>query len=152
MFFCKFVIISHWKRAEPFIWTNLNSLQPKMICAKLSWYWPTGSGEDFLNLSMYFRNFVIISPWKRARTFILSNLNPLHPRIIHAKFGWNWTSGSGEEDFKNLFMYLSNFEIISPWKIAGPFLWTNLNPLHPRIISAKFGRNSQSGSIWRRRF
>ena len=28
------------------------------------------------------------------------NLNPLHPRMLCAKFGWNWLSGSGEEDFK----------------------------------------------------
>ena len=26
------------------------------------------------------------------------NLNPLHPRMLCAKFGWNWPSGSGEED------------------------------------------------------
>ena len=35
---------------------------------------------------MYFRHFVIISPWKRARPFIWINLNPLHPRILCAKF------------------------------------------------------------------
>ena len=47
---------------------------------------------------MYFHYFVIISPWKRARPFIWTNLNPLHPRMLGAKFGWNWPSGSGEED------------------------------------------------------
>ena len=31
--------------------------------------------------------------------FIWTNLNPLHPRMLCAKFGWNWPSGSGEEDF-----------------------------------------------------
>ena len=30
--------------------------------------------------------------------FIWTNLNPLHPRILCAKFGWNWLSGSGEKD------------------------------------------------------
>ena len=30
--------------------------------------------------------------------FIWINLNPLHPRMLCAKFGWNWPSGSGEED------------------------------------------------------
>ena len=25
-------------------------------------------------------------------------MNPLHPGILCAKFGWNWPSGSGEED------------------------------------------------------
>ena len=49
---------------------------------------------------MYFRYFIIISPWKWARPFIWRNLNPLHPRMLGAKFGWNWPSGSREEDFK----------------------------------------------------
>ena len=52
----------------------------------------------FLILSMYFHYFIIISPWKRAWPFIWTNLNPLHPGILCAKFGWNWPSGSGEED------------------------------------------------------
>ena len=47
---------------------------------------------------MYFHYFVITSPWKRAGPFIWTNLNPLHPRMLCAKFGWNWLSGSGEED------------------------------------------------------
>ena len=76
--------------------------------------------------------------------FIWRNLNPLHPRMLCAKIGWNWLSGSGEEDFLILSMYFSLFVIISPWKRAGPFFWTNLNPLHPRIYF-KFGWNWLSG-------
>ena len=34
--------------------------------------------------------------------FIWTNLNPLHPRMLCAKFGWNWPSGSGEEN-KNVY-------------------------------------------------
>ena len=32
------------------------------------------------------------------------SIYPLHPRLLCAKFGWNWSSGSGEEDenVKNL--------------------------------------------------
>ena len=26
-----------------------------------------------------------------------TKLNPIHPRMLCAKFGWNWPSGSGEE-------------------------------------------------------
>ena len=33
------VIISPCKRAGPFIWTNLNPLQPRMLCAKFGWKW-----------------------------------------------------------------------------------------------------------------
>ena len=66
--------------------------------------WPNGSGEeDFLISSIYFRYFIIISPWKR------SGPNPLHPKIICNKFGWYWPSGYGEEDFYNLSMYFSQF-------------------------------------------
>ena len=99
MYFWYFVIISPCKRAGPFIWTNLNPLHPRMLCAKFGWNWPSGFGEgDFLISSMHFRYFVIISPWKRAGPFIWTNLNPLHPRMLWAKFGWNWPCGSGEED------------------------------------------------------
>ena len=82
-----------------FIWTNLNPLDPRMLCAKFGWNWPSGSGEeDFLISSMYFCYFKIISPWKRVGPFIWT-LNPLRPMMLCAKFGWNWHSGSGEGDF-----------------------------------------------------
>ena len=54
-------------------------------------------------------------------------------------FGWNWPSDSGEEDFLNLSMYFRNFIIFSPWKRAGPIIWTNLNPLQPRMIYGLVG-------------
>ena len=47
---------------------------------------------------MYFRNFVITSPWKRAGPFIWINLNPLQLRMLCVKFGWNWPTSSGEEE------------------------------------------------------
>ena len=47
---------------------------------------------------MYFRYFVIISPWKRAWPFIWTHLNPVHLRMFCAKFGWNWPRGFAEED------------------------------------------------------
>ena len=37
-----FVIIFPWKRAGLFIWTNINSLHPRMLCAKFVgtwWFW-----------------------------------------------------------------------------------------------------------------
>ena len=130
-----------------FIWRNLNPYHPRMLCAKFGWNWPSGSWEeDFLISSMYFRYFVIISPWKRTGPFIWRNLNPLHPRMLCAKFGWNWPSGSWEEDFLISSMYFRYFVLISPWKRARPFIWTNLNLLHPRMLCAKFGWNWPSGS------
>ena len=47
------MIISPLKRTWPFIWTNLNSLHPKIICTKFDWFWSAGYGEeDFLNFSV----------------------------------------------------------------------------------------------------
>ena len=97
-YFCIFVIISPLKRTCPFIWTNLNSLHPRMICTKFDRNWSSGSGEeDFLNFLVYFCFFAIISPCRKALPFIWTKLNPLAPRMICSKFGWNWPSGSGEE-------------------------------------------------------
>ena len=61
-----FVIISKCKKVWPFLLNKLNSSLPKdAFLAKSGWNWPRGSGnEDFLHLPMYFRYFVIISPWK----------------------------------------------------------------------------------------
>ena len=78
--------------------------------------------------------------------FIWVNLNPLHPRMFVAKFGCNWSSGSGEENYLISSMYFCYFLIISPWKKTGPFIWTNLNPLHQRMLCAKFDLNWPSGS------
>ena len=68
----------------------------------------------FFISSMYF-DISLLSPfWKRAGSFIWINLNSLHPRMLYAKFGRNWPSGCGEEDFLISFMYFHNFLIISP--------------------------------------
>ena len=98
MYFSYFVIISPLKRVGPFIWTNLSPHHPRWLCAKLSWNWPNGSGENFWISSMHFRYFVIISPWKRVGPIIWKHLNPLYPRMLCAKFDWNWPSGSEEEN------------------------------------------------------
>ena len=128
-------------------WTKLNPIHPRMLCAKFGWIWLSGSGEaDFYILSMYGRFFVIIFPWKKLGPFIWTKLNPLHPGMLCAKFGWNWLSGSGEEDFLILSMYFCFFVIISPWKRSGPFILTNLNLLHPRMHIDKFGWNWSSDS------
>ena len=102
---------------------KLESLHPTMLCVKFGWNWPSVSGEeDFLISSVYFRYFVIFSPWKRVEPFIWTNLNSLHPRMLWAKFCWNWLSGSGEEEFQISSMFFVYFIIISPWKRAGAFI------------------------------
>ena len=142
-----FKIISHWKRLCPFIWINLISFHPRMLWAKFGWNWLSWSGEeDFKILSMYFRYFIIISPSKRLWPVIWIKFNPLYPRIRWAKFGWNWQNSSGEEGLYILLIHFCYFIIISNWKRMWPFIWTNLNSLHPRMCCAKFGWNWPSGS------
>ena len=64
-------------------------------------------------------------------------MNPHHTRILCAKFGWNWPTGSGG-DFYNWSMYFHCFAIISPWKRAGPFIWTNWIPFIHRCFGPGF--------------
>ena len=86
---------------------------------------------------MYFSYFVIISTWKFVGSIIWTNLNPLHPRMHYLKFGWNYPSCSGEDDYSNSSMYFCNFVFISPWKRMGPSFEETWNPLHPRYFCAK---------------
>ena len=85
MYFDYLVINSPWKRTWPFNWINLNPLHPRMLVPN------TGSGEkdfkNFVNVLLLFRNYI---PLEKGTT--------LQARMIWAKFGWNWPSGSGEED------------------------------------------------------
>jgi hypothetical protein len=53
MYFYWFAIISPWRRAIPFIWTNLNPLPPRMIYAKSGPNWPCRSGEEVENVKVY---------------------------------------------------------------------------------------------------
>ena len=77
---------------------KLESPSHKNALCQFGWNWPSGSEEDFLFSSMHFRYFVMISAWIRARPFVWKNLNPHHPRMHCAKFGWNRLGGSGEDE------------------------------------------------------
>ena len=95
MYFRYFVIISPWKGAWPFIWTNLNSLCPRMLCAKFSSNWQSGPAGENLNIVIVFS---LLSPLGKGRGPSFEQIwIPFHPRILCAKFGWNGPSGSGED-------------------------------------------------------
>ena len=79
-------IISPWKKTLPFIWTKSNLFYPRILCVKFGRNWPSGFGENYSILSMYFLYFVIIFPWKRMWPFIWTYLNSLHPRMLWIKF------------------------------------------------------------------
>ena len=76
---------------------------------------------NFVNVFSLFHNY---SPFRRGHGRLFKKkLNPLHPRMICANFGWNWPGGSGEENFEISSMYFRYFIIIPPpWKGAWPFI------------------------------
>jgi hypothetical protein len=131
-----FVIISPLKRTWPFIWTNLNSLNPSIICTKFDWIWPAGSREEhfFLNFSAFLL-FHYYLPLEKAIPFIWTNLNLLHLRMISAKIG---PVVLEEKCFKwphPIFTFLW----LSPlWRGPGPLFEQTWISFYPRIICAKF--------------
>ena len=79
---------------------KLESLSPKDAWCQdwlklAQWFWKRRF-LNFVNVFSLFHNYL---PLEKGGSFIWTNLNPLHPKMLYAKFGWNWPSGSIEEDF-----------------------------------------------------
>ena len=98
--------------------------------------------QNLLNVFSHFPNFL---PLENNGPFIWINLNPLHPMLLCAKFGRYWPCGSGEEDVLKFVNVFSQFRNYLPLEKGRTFIWTNLSPLHPKMIYAKFGWNWPSG-------
>ena len=101
MYFRYFIIISPWKRAWPFIWTYWIPITQGCFVSSLHGFGQVVREKIFYNVVNVYLLFHNYLPWKRAWLFIWINLNSFHPRMHCAKFGWNWPSGSGEEDLFN---------------------------------------------------
>ena len=56
--------------------------------------------------------------------------------MIPARFGWNYQSNSGEENFYTSSMYLLLFCNCLPF-----FIWKKNESLYPKMLCAKFGLN-----------
>ena len=87
------------EKGEALHLNKLESHSPKdalcQVWLKLvQWFWRW----KFLKVLNVFLLFPIYLPFGKGVAFIWTNLNPLHPGILCAKFSWNWPSGSGEED------------------------------------------------------
>ena len=112
VFSLNFGIISPWKRTLTFFWTNLNFPHPKMLCVKFGWNCSSGSGwenENVKSLRQLMRQRQQLLIRKAHLSLSSGELKILHllPRMLGAKFGWNWPSGSGEQD-DNVKVYDSN--------------------------------------------
>ena len=64
-------------------------------------------------------HFIIISNVKRCGLSIWKNSNLLYPRLLFAKLGWNWPSGSIEEEILNFINIFSQFHNYLPLEKSG---------------------------------
>ena len=62
-----------------------------------NWFWRRRF-KNFIYVFLLFRNCLLPLEIRWDRLFEKKKLNPLNPSMICVKFGWNWFSGSGEED------------------------------------------------------
>ena len=131
MYFYYFEIISPWKRAESFIWTkNLNPLHSRMLCAKFGWNWPNGSGEEIFKFHQCYFAFMYYLPLEKGGTLRLNKRESPSSKDTLCQVWlklvqWFWR----KRFLEILLKHFHHFVIISPWKRAGPFIWTNLNSL-----------------------
>ena len=121
-YFHHFVIISLWKKAGPFIWTNLNRRYPRMLCARFDWTWPSGSGEEDEIMKSLRRR------WRRQQ-------RPRRKRTMGKFFDQEkltWTFGSGELKSRgNKWFYhkltcLYTFNLIYIFKANSSFFFTKI--------------------------
>ena len=107
-------------------------------------------GQMSLNKILKIRQCIFATSWLspigNGLALNWAILISFHPRILCAKYDWSWPSCFGENEFLISSKYFCYFVIISPWKLKGPFIWTNLNPLHMRMLCAIIDWNWPSGS------
>ena len=77
---------------------KLGSPSPKDDLCKVwlklaQWFWRRRF-LNFVNVFSLFRNYL---PLEKGGALHLNKFESLHPRILCAKFRWNWLSGSGED-------------------------------------------------------
>ena len=66
--------------------------------------------------------------------FVISCKKQLHPGMFSAKFSWNWSSGSGEENLYISSIYFCYFIFISPQKARDPSIWKKKESSLPQIV------------------
>ena len=125
---------------------KLESSSVQNVWLKLAQWFLRGR---FLKILMYFCYvFCYNPPLEKGGALLLNRLQSHLPKDALYHFIWNWPIGSGvKKSFNFINFFLGYFVIISHWKREGTFLWTNLNPLHLRMLCAKSGWNLLYGSI-----
>ena len=131
-----------------FIWPNFNTLHLRLLCAKFGLNLPGGSWEEDFYISSIFFAISYLSPLGKGRgppfEQIWIRITKDALRLVWFNLT-QWFYRSRFFKFINVFSYFI-ITGISPWKRAWPFIWTNLNSHHLRMLYAKFGWNMLSGS------
>jgi hypothetical protein len=160
IFFNIFLVFLHFCYYLPLEMTNghhmnkSESPSPKddldQVWLKLvQWFWRRRF--FFFVFSVYFYIFAIISPWKWPMVIKRTNLNPLLPRMIWTKFGWNWPCGSGEEDFFCIFSVFLHFYYYLPLEMTnGHHMNKSKSPSPKDDLGQVWLKLAQC--FWRRRF
>ena len=124
----------------------MNSIYPRMLCTKFGWNWPSSFKERILKYFQYNFTISLLSPlWEGfypsfEQTWISSTQRSFVPCLVEI----------GPVVLENK-IFSPTSPIISPRKRAEPFIWTNLNPLHPRMILCHICLKLAQW-FWRRRF
>ena len=117
------------------------------VLAKFGWNWHNCFWEKvFYTYIMYFGSFVIIFTWKRAWSFIWTNLNHLPqeyfvPGLV--EIGPMVLEKTNSKFHQCIFAISI---IISTWERTWTFIWTNLNSLYLKMRCVQFSWNLPSGS------
>ena len=90
------------------------------------------------NISSLYCFFIITQsfPFRKRHGLSFELLSPRHLKMFCSKFGWNWQSGSWEDDIFKLSMYL----YISLLSLLGKGCSPSYN-LHLRMLCSMFGWN-----------
>ena len=134
---CNFVIISWCKKVLPFHLKELKSSSTGMGCFLLSLVEIGPVVLKKIFLCPLFRNYLRM---ETGGTLNLNNIESLSQKDNLAKLvyiaQWFW-----RRFFKMSHWFFFQNRYFSRLKGTAPFIWTNLNPLHPMIFWAKFGWN-----------
>ena len=105
------------------------------------WFWR----KKISISSMYFRYFVIISPWKRVCPSFEQSWTPITQVCFVPSLVEIGNVVLEKIIFKISSLYIFYFVIISLWG-GGSFIWENFNPHYQRMHFAKIGCNWHSCS------
>ena len=138
------MLLSPCKGGNGFIWINLNLLYPKMLCAKFGWNLRAVLKK--IKIVQYIFAFLLLSPATKGGALYWNNLESPSPKDALCKVWLKLAMRFWRRMFQNSSINFCYFVIISPWEKGRALIWTNLHPIHQKMLCAKLGWNSQSSS------